>query len=203
MKRLLVICAVCGIIAGCIGSPGSVQIHYFSINTDPDIEKAAASLPASLWIPDFRAASRYEYNMLFRTDEFGIGYMEFDRWIERPEEMVKRAFAMCMEKSGTFNKIQYGAVTEPTDYMLDGYLLEFDELRSGGVWKARFSIRLTLSKTLQRITIWNSVITTECEMEYNHSGGFAIAMSAAVLEAVQKVIAEAGAVIRKDNAEKL
>lgn len=198
MRKLLLLCLLAISVQGCIGMPGSISIKYFSIVTNPTITSIGSTLPKSLWVLNFQTASRYGYAMLFRTDAYGIGYKEFDRWIERPEEMVQRVFANVFVESHAFQDIVSGTMTKPTDYMMDGYIMEFDEVRGIDTWHALFTIKVTVYRTLQREAIWYNAMTSKIELPVNQSGGFAKAMSDAVFETAAKTLQEVIAAVKKD-----
>ncbi len=199
MKKLIAAVSAALLIAGCLGKPGDAPFRYFSIVTEPVVEPATSGIPKSLWIVDFLAADRYGYEILHRTDPYGIGYEQFDRWVERPEDMTRRVFATVFEERNFFKEVVFGIATAPTDYILEGYVLQFDEIRADSIWTARFSVKLTLSEPLERRIIWSDLKTVEKPLEFNQSGGFAMAMSAAVLQSAKEALEDIEAILRREN----
>jgi len=181
-----------------MGAKQAIPVQFFSIDTNPDVSASPTKAPVSLWIPNFTASQRCRQQILYRSDEYEISYKELDRWVERPEEMVTRVFARIITDSGAFQDVVYGAIPKPADYTLEGYVLEFDEIRSSESWKARFSIRLVLYKTLERRTVWSAIETVEKPMEFHQSVDLARAMSDAVAEVAENVLKEMVQAVRQD-----
>ena len=199
MKKLIAAALMAVLLTGCFGKLRTVPFRYFSIVTEPGVKPAVVTIPKSIWIIDFQAAARYGYEIVHRTDAFGIGYEQFDRWVERPEEMTRRVYASVFDGRNFFKEVIFGVATAPTDYILEGYVLQFDEIRADSTWTARFSIKLTLSSPLEHRIIWTNLKTVERRLESNITGALAKAMSAAVLESAQDALREVEAILKKEN----
>ena len=183
---------VLSLLGGCLGSRDFTPIRYYSVDTPlVTVPQAQRSWPVSLGIRPFTAATRYRDRILYRRSEVEIGFYEYDRWVEPPEEMVTRVIASVMRVSGMFRQVVAAGNVQLPAWILSGDLLRFDEVRGQGPSQAECWLRLELRRASDEQLLWSDLIKAAVPLVAETPEALAQAMSRAVqqvaIELVQRL----------------
>ena len=162
--------------------------RYYLIDTDPVIARSAAECPFSLGIGKIRAPSRYRDRIVYRTSEYDLGFYEYSKWAESPDEMARRALRNIADRSGLFRRVDYNEMLPLADLVLEGELGSFDQVIAGEKTYAVCEMTLFLLDGKSSALLWSFTAVTEVRQEKD--GEFAAAMSAAVKTAIEDALAD-------------
>lgn len=170
-----------GLLGGCLGSRDFTPIRYYSVDTSPvSVPPAQRSWPLALGVRPFTAATRYRDRILYRHSEVQIGFYEYDRWVEPPEEMVSRMIGSVLRASGTFRQVLAAGNVQLPAWILSGDLLRFDEVRGPGRSQAECWLRLELRRASDEQLLWSDLIKAAVPLSAETPEALAQAMSRAV-----------------------
>ena len=170
-------------LAGCVLSGRSyVQTHYYSI--DPPEPTAPARPPAdlALAVRALDAASRYQERILFRGGGPTVGYLEFERWVESPAEMVTRALRRSLAGVCLTCVVADDRLVRRPDVVVEGRLTRFDQVRGAERWSAACEIELVVKMAEKHQVLLARRIAVARPAEAPTTDAFVEAMSAAVAD---------------------
>lgn len=192
MKSIVLLLLLTLIVTGCMGARQDFPIQYYSLNTKPDITITAKNIPASLWIQEFTSSPRYNPAFLYKTNLYEIRYQETNRWVERPEAMVTKLFTHFYSNSDVFESVTSGGIPKPADYTLEGHITAFDQIRDEDGWRAEYSVRLTLSKTIERTVVWSETLSFGYRLEqlsaFHHTDALSKAAAESAKQSLEKIV---------------
>jgi ABC-type uncharacterized transport system auxiliary subunit len=173
--------AVLCLLGGCLGRSDFTPIRYYSIDSLPvTVPRATRSWPVLLGVRPFTAATRYRDRILYRLSEVEIGFYEYDRWVEPPEEMVTRVVASMVRASGLFRQVVAVDNVQLPAWILSGELTRFDEVRESGGSRAECWLRVELRRARDEQLLWSDIIRAAIPLTVETPETLAQAMSRAV-----------------------
>lgn len=191
MRKVIPFLLILVFLTGCMGARQDYPVQYFSLDTSPDVEESSVKIPASLWIQDFTSSPRFNPALLYTVNKYEIRFQDSNRWVERPEVMVTKLFAHTYSQSMAFESVTFGGIPKPADYTLEGYIIAFDQARDETGWTANYSVRLTLSKTIERTVIWSETLSYSRTVQepdpYYHADAISKAAAESARESLQKI----------------
>ena len=185
LSSLIVVC----ILGGCLAPKQSTEVRYYSINPLPLQDYHVARVwPVPLGVQPFTAATRYRDRILYRLSDVEVGFYEYDRWVELPEEMVTRAVMAVLRNSGLFRMVTLAPSVRPPAWLLRGEVIHFDEVRTPPVSQAECGLRLELRRADDEQLLWSKVLTASELLAADTTEALAQAMSQAVHDVALELV---------------
>jgi ABC-type uncharacterized transport system auxiliary subunit len=187
---LLALAVVC--FAGCpsfLPDSNPPKIRYFTV--DPPAEQEVAPAPGlELRLARVDAASHIEDRIAFRDSGAEVGYYGSLRWSDPPEDYLRRALARSL-----FEDRQLREIVSGVGPALEIELHAFEELkeprhavRIGITWRLRDARTVIVQRTL---TVERPIRgSADVDIAEEGAEAIAVAMAAALREAVDTVVAE-------------
>jgi len=163
---------------------------YHLIDTDPAIVRSPVRHPVELGIGKVRAPTRYRDQIVYRSSPYDVGFYEYSRWAEPPDEMVRRALKNIAGRSGLFQGVDFAELGPPgpADLVLEGEIAAFDQIVEGEKTYAFCELTFFLLDAGTSSPVW--AFTASAEVRQEKAGEFAAAMSAAVKSAIEDALAD-------------
>ena len=180
---------LCCLLGGCLRSGDFTPIRYYSVDpstiTPPSVTH---TWPIALGVRPLTAASRYRDRILYRLSEVEVGFYEYDRWVEPPEEMVTRVIIATVQAAGLFRQVLPADSVQLPAWILSGEVLRFDEVRTGSGSRAECWLRLELRRARDEQLVWSDQLQTAMPLTSETPEALAQAMSRAVQQMVRELI---------------
>ena len=181
---------IAGLLAGC----GSVKVpptRYYKLDIPPAPAPAGPSVPVSLRIEPFRSTSLLRQDrIVYRPSPVEVGYYEYHRWAEPPNDSVTRALADQLIKRRAFQSIRISNGGEKADYVLRGTIDQLQEVDYKGGVRAQVSISAALEDPVQRRTIWSGTASSESAVGQRDVQGVVAAMGRASQQSIARLMAD-------------
>jgi len=184
MRSLWLLLAV-GLFAGC-GSERVPTTKYYKLDIPPAPTPPGPSAPVSLRIEPLRAASLVRQNrIVYRPSPVEVGFYEYHRWAEAPNDTVTRALADQLMRRRVFQSVRVSDAGEKADLVLRGSIDRLQEVDYMGGVRVQVSISAELEDPVRGQTIWSSTASSEGAV----TKGDVQAVVAAMAKASQQSIA--------------
>lgn len=179
--------------SGCIQRKPPVPINLYSLQDHQLTGKTLENKSSiSLGILPFQAASSIENRILYRLSPVEMGYYEYERWAEPPEEMVTRTFSEALGSSGLFSKVTFGRNYSPssTQWLLTGIVERYEEDRSSFPPTAYLRVALEIYRTDGDILIWNKRLSSREPLKEDTRTHLALSMDKNLTHILEDAINE-------------
>ena len=161
-----------------IGCGSYHPVQYYRIETRlPDAE-TGIEYPLTAEIGTFSAPDFYQDQIVFRKDEYEMGFYEFSRWIAPPTELVRTALGEMISSSKHFQRVDIDGNIIPADIVFTGRIKKFDQVLEGEEIFAEFAAELEAIRSDSSRIIWTAFTSVRVKQE--GEGKFAATMSEAV-----------------------
>lgn len=181
---------VVGLLAGC-GSEKVPPTRYYKLDIPPAPASAGPSVPVSLRIEPFRTTSLLRQDrIVYRPSPVEVGYYEYHRWAEAPNDSVTRALADQLTKRRVFQSIKVSDAGEKADYVLRGTIDQLQEVDYKGGVRAQVSISAVLEDPVQRQTIWSGTAAAETAVARRDVQAVVAAMGQASQQSLARLMAD-------------
>lgn len=178
------------LVGGCLGRGDFTPIRYYSVDSLPvNVAPAARSWPVPLGMRPFTAATRYRDRILYRISAVEVGFYQYDRWVEPPEEMVMRVMTTALGASGLFRQVVAVDVVQLPAWILSGELIRFDEVRDTGGRRAECWLRVEVHQAHDERLLWADVLRATEPLAAETPEALAQAMNRAVQQVAASLIA--------------
>src|SRR4029450_9469415 len=128
IMRSLWVSAVVGLLAGC-GGPRGPQTKYYKLEIPQPPAPAGPAVPVSLRIEPFRTASLLRQDrIVYRPSPVEVGYYEYHRWAEPPNDTLTKALADQLTKRRIFQSVEIADGGKKADYVLSGSIDRLQEV---------------------------------------------------------------------------
>jgi ABC-type uncharacterized transport system auxiliary subunit len=179
------------LMGGCLGRGDLTPIRYYSVDSLPiNITPVARSWSMTLGVRPFTAATRYRDRMLYRLSVVEIGFYQYERWVEPPEEMVTRVLSTALGASGLFRQVVAADIVQLPAWILSGELIRFDEVREASGRRAECWVHVEVQQAQDERLLWTDVLKSTEPLTAETPEAFAQAMSRAVQQAAMSLIAK-------------
>lgn len=193
-RHVPVLLVVTGLTGCAMWSARYTPIRTYTLDVQPAVQPASASLGPVLGVRRFSSAGRYQYRMVYRLSDVEAGVYEYDRWIELPDEMVTQAFITTLRAARLFDRVEPEDALRLPPIVLHGDLLRFDEVIDPNGRYAECVVRLRLVNADRNVILWAETISATAPVDKPTGADVARAMNQAVAAAAEKsVVALAGA----------
>src|SRR5215467_556998 len=162
MMRTFSVSVVIGLLVGC-GSVSGPATKYYKLDIPPAPTPASQSVPVSLRIEPFRTSSLLRQDrIVYRPSPVEVGFYEYYRWAEPPNDAVTKALADQLMRQRVFQSVEISDGGDKADYVLRGSIDRLQEVDYMGVVRVQVSISAELEDPVQRQTIWSGAASSEC-----------------------------------------
>jgi ABC-type uncharacterized transport system auxiliary subunit len=186
--RIVVLCAL---LTGCLGPRSFTPVSYYSIEPEAgSMPQADRTWAMPLGIQPFSAATRYRDRILYRLSEVEVGFYEYERWVEPPQEMVTRVVASTLHASGLFQQVRQIDRIQLPAWILSAALLRFDEVRAPDARMAECWLRLELRRAQDEQLLWSNTLKSSVALTTETPAALAIAMTRAVQQIARQLVSE-------------
>ena len=159
--RAFWIITVVGLLAGC-GSGREPATKYYKLDIPQAPTPAGPSAPASLRIEPFRTTALLRQDrIVYRPSPVEVGFYEYHRWAEPPNDAVTKALADQLTKRRVFRSVEVSGGAEKADYVLRGSIDRLQEVDYKGAVRVQVLISAELEDPVQRRIIWSSSAASE------------------------------------------
>jgi ABC-type uncharacterized transport system auxiliary subunit len=138
------------------GCGGARPSKYYELQM-PAQPPAAATNPypvvllvGRLGAPDLLRGDR----LVYRTGPEEMGAYEYQRWVERPTEMIEGMLIETLRDSGRFRSVGRAGSRSKADYILRGHLSRLEEVDDPSGIKASVALELELFHSDTSETVW-------------------------------------------------
>lgn len=109
-----------------VGGKPQYEIEYYILDYQaPTLEKQA-QLDGTIRFDRFTIDSAYNtQNMIFRTDNYSLDFLNYNRWAVNPADMVADNLLRDMQASGLFRAVFSHYTVEEVGFLLQGGIGEF------------------------------------------------------------------------------
>ena len=188
--RVLWVCIIAELLVGCGG--GKVPAtRYYKLDIPPAPAPASPAAASSLRIEPFRTSVLLRQNrIVYRPSPVEVGFYEYHRWAEPPNDAVTKALADQLAKRRLFQSVEISDGGEKTDYVLRGRVDRLQEVDYMGGVRVQVSISVELEDPQQRQTIWSGAASSECAVTKSDVQAVVVAMGQASQQSIARLMAD-------------
>lgn len=128
--------------------------------------------------------------IVYRESREQVGFYEYHRWAEDPEETVSRSLRNALLASGTFASVVPFDGRAKADFLLRGELLRLEEIDYGGPVRAEAEIFLELVDASTGRVEWSSAVSRTGDVTESAVRSVVTGLSAAAEQAIEHLVKE-------------
>jgi ABC-type uncharacterized transport system auxiliary subunit len=153
---------IVGMLAGC-GSERGPETKYYKLEIPPAPTPAGPPTSFSLRIEPFHANKLLRQDhIVYRPSPVEVGFYEYHRWAEPPNNTVTKALADQLTRRRAFQSVAISDGGEQADLVLRGNIERLEEVDyMGGAVRVRVSISAQLEDPARRQIVWSGVESSE------------------------------------------
>lgn len=135
------------------GAATSARMYTLKLSPPPPISRQHAVV---IGVEHFSADTPINDTRILRYDSpTQLTYYDDDRWVSDPATMIPELAARLLEQMGIAREARIFPWVESMDYVLQGQILNFEEVVTGDQHEARVAMELTLRKFPDRELVWS------------------------------------------------
>lgn len=139
---------------GC-GGGASTSARMYTLRFPEPHSPAPASSNLTIGVEHFSAAAPLnDQRILTYESPTQVRYYDDDRWVSEPTNMIPELAARYLERMGIARQASVLPWVESMDYVLQGQILNFEEVENAGQHEARVALELTLLRFPKREAVW-------------------------------------------------
>jgi ABC-type uncharacterized transport system auxiliary subunit len=181
---------VVGLLAGC-GSVHGPATKYYKLEIPPAPAPTGPSAPVPLRIEPFRAGNLVRQDrIVYRPSPVEVGFYEYHRWAEPPNDTVTKALADQLISRHVFQSVEILDGAEKADYVLRGSIDLLQEVDYKGAVRVQVSISAELEDPVRRQKIWSSVASSERLVTKSDVQAVVAAMGLATQQSIGRLVTD-------------
>lgn len=182
LASLAVACWACG---------GAVPPTNYYVLDLPAPTPAAAPLEHTAILMPIRVGGVIRQGrIIYRESPVEVGYYEYHRWAEDPQESVSRALREQVLALGTFARLDHFDGRTAADYVLRGELRRLEEVDHGGGVRAAVEISLELVESATARVVWAGTAEKNEQVSASEVRSVVAGLSAAAEQAIRQLSGE-------------
>jgi cholesterol transport system auxiliary component len=190
IMRALLVSVILGLLAGC-GSVQGPAVRYYKLDIPPAPTPAGPSVQVPLRIEPFRTTGLLRQDrIVYRPSPQEVGFYEYHRWAERPNDTVTKALADQLTGRRLFQSVEISDGAERAEYVLRGSIEQLQEVDYKGAVRAQVSISAELEDPVRREKIWASVASSEFVVQKSDVQAVVTAMGQASQQSIDRLVTE-------------
>ena len=179
-----------GLLTGC-GNVHGPATKYYKLDIPPAPTPVGPSASVPLRIEPFRTTSLLRQDrIVYRPSPVEVGFYEYHRWAEPPNDTVTKALADQLTKRRAFQSIEISNGGEKTAYVLRGTIDRLQEVDYMGAVKVQVSISAELEDPVRGLKIWSSAATAECVVVKSDVQAVVAAMGQASQQSIVRLVTD-------------
>jgi ABC-type uncharacterized transport system auxiliary subunit len=148
-------------------------------------------VPVSLRIEPFRTASLLRQDrIVYRPSPVEVGYYEYHRWAEPPNDTLTKALADQLTKRRIFQSVEIADGGKKADYVLSGSIDRLQEVDYRGAVRVQVSISAELEDPVRQQKIWSGAASSECIVGKGDVQAVVTAMGQASQQSIGRLVAD-------------
>jgi uncharacterized lipoprotein YmbA len=178
------------LLANCGGGRGPATTYY-KLDIPPAPMPSGPSAPASLRIEPFRVSSFLRQDrIVYFPSPVQVGYYEYHRWAEPPNDSVTKALADQLKGRRIFRSVEVSAGGPRVDYVLRGRIERLQEVDYRGPVRVEVSISAELEDPERGQVIWSNAASSESAVAKSDVGSVVAAMGKASQQSIARLMAD-------------
>jgi ABC-type uncharacterized transport system auxiliary subunit len=148
IRTMAMAAAISFLLSGCFGGQPGRAMQQYALEYTPDVSQGFSMFPETITVGRFSSAQLYGTTaMIYQEEPFQRDQYSYHRWRVIPADMVTDCLLQDLRSSGMFRAVFNHKNSEPSRYLLTGYIEDFREYDDNdGRW-AIVSINVTLLDT--------------------------------------------------------
>jgi ABC-type uncharacterized transport system auxiliary subunit len=197
--RTFLVSVVVGLLAGC-GSVKGPATRYYKLDIPPAPTPAGPSVPVPLRIEPFRTnALLRQDRIVYRPSPVEVGFYEYHRWAERPNDTVTKALADRLTGRRLFQSVEISDGAERAEYVLRGSIDRLQEVDYHGAVRVQVSISAELEDPVRREKIWASVASSEFVVKKSDVQAVVTAMGQASQQSIERLVTDVVTFVKRNQ----
>lgn len=149
------------LLAAC-GGPSGPATRYYKLDIPTVPAPAGPPAQTALRIEPFRTSDMLKQDrIVYRTSPVDVGFYEYHRWAEHPQDTVTRAMADQLAKRRIFQSVAVSDGDDRADYVLTGTIDRLQEVDYGGTVRVQVAISVELQDQARQQVIWSGTESAE------------------------------------------
>ncbi len=192
--------AAAAIIVACFACGGKVPPTLYYVLDLPSPTPAVETLEHTAVLMPVRADKVVgQGRIVYRESREQVGFYEYHRWAEDPEDSVARALLRELMARGAFVRITPSDGRTKADFVLRGELRRLEEIDYGGPLRAAAEVSLELVDAATGRVVWSGTESRTEHVTASDVRSVVSSMSAAVQKAVGQLSAGLDRHLRSDQ----
>jgi ABC-type uncharacterized transport system auxiliary subunit len=125
-----------------------------------------------------------------------VGFYEYHRWAEPPNDTLTRALADQLRRRRVFQSVAISGGGEKVDYVLRGRIERLQEVDYMGGVRVQVSISAQLDDPVQQRTLWSSVASSDSVVTRGNVQAVVAAMSQASQQSILRLMTDVTKVVQ-------
>ena len=181
---------VVGLLAGC-GSVHAPATKYYKLEIPHAATPEGPFAPVSVRIEPFRTTNLLRQDrIVYRPSPVEVGFYEYHRWAEPPNDAVTKALADQLLRRRVFQSVELSDRGGKTNYVLRGSIDRLQEVDYMGAVKVQVSISAELEDPVRGLRIWSSSATAECVVAKSDVQAVVAAMGQASQQSIVRLVTD-------------
>jgi cholesterol transport system auxiliary component len=190
IMRTFLVSVIAGLLAGC-GNIQGPAIRYYKLDIPPAPTPAGPSVQVPLRIEPFQTTGLLRQDrIVYRPSPEEVGFYEYHRWAERPNDTVTKALADQLTGRRLFQSVEISDGPERAEYVLRGSIDQLQEVDYHGAVRSQVSISAELEDPVRREKIWASVASSEFVVQKSDVQAVVTAMGQASRQSIDRLVTE-------------
>ena len=175
----------------CLACGGAVPPTNYYVLDLPAAAPAPAPLEHTAILMPVRVGGVIRQGrIVYRESPVEVGYYEYHRWGEDPQESISRARREQVLALGTFARLDRFDGRAAADYVLRGELLRLEEVDHGGGVRAAVEISLELVESATARVVWVGTVEKSEQVSASEVRSVVAGLSAAAEQAIRQLSGE-------------
>jgi ABC-type uncharacterized transport system auxiliary subunit len=161
-----------------------VDVTYYSVEPAAPAPPERTPADLALAVRALDSASRYQPTILYRDEGHVVAYLEGERWVEPPAEMVTRALRRALDAGRIARVVAAERLVRRPDVVVEGSLTRFDQVRGKTAWTAECELELVVKDAVSSQVLLARRLAVARPAEARTTAAFVAAMNAAVADLI-------------------
>ena len=174
------------VMPGCGGGASTTARMYTLRLPDPPATPVKSST-LTIGVEHFSAVTPLNDARILKYESpTQLKYYNEDHWVSEPTTMVSEFAARYLERKGIAQQASLLPWIEKMDYVLQGQILNFEEVVTGDQREARVALELTLLRFPNREVVWTGTFRARRSFDESSVPAAVEALSVATQDALQE-----------------
>ena len=201
IMRTFLVSVIAGLLAGC-GNIQGPAIRYYKLDIPPAPTPAGPSVQVPLRIEPFQTTGLLRQDrIVYRPSPEEVGFYEYHRWAEPPNDTVTKALADQLMSRRVFQSVEISDGPERAEYVLRGSIDQLQEVDYHGAVRSQVSISAELEDPVRREKIWSSAASSECLVAKSDVQAVVAAMGQASQQSIARLVTDVSKFVQLNRLE--